>query len=154
MSNDPSALPKQSADISVCPQPTPEELAEMQKELEAIVEKSKRGEQLTLQEENKLLTVELMQVGQRLEMTNKVLNDLVHHTCAAIGLCHKGVLKIDKAAFDNFFLQYDAQLNVGVEEATGAHVIQVQIRPKQEKKILSASAQDVTAVSKSRIIVP
>lgn len=140
---------------------TPQPFAEQQEpqlsippELKVILDKIEKGEPLTPDEENKVLALDLLNTKQELEQTKRVLADMVKHLCAVVGIFHHGLLKIDKTQFENFFTQFDARAAVGVEHVTGNRVIQVQVKPKKNKKILSASTADMQQVEKTRIIQP
>ena len=123
-------------------------------ELVEIMEKIDRGEQLSNEDECKVLAYDLLNTRAQLEQLREVLGEMVKHLCAVIALRHKGQLKIDKAEFQNFFNKFDAQAMIGQENVTGNPVISIAVRPRKEKKLLVASNQEITAANNLRIIQP
>jgi len=131
-----------------------DEVSDLVKEVALILEKQERGETLTVEEENKLLCIELARLKGDLVHTRNLLGEMVKNLCAVIYLFHRGNLHIDKAQFSNFCNQLNSRVLIGTEDVTGNVVITVQTKPRKGKKLIAASENEIQAVQQTRIIQP
>lgn len=156
MSNDQQSSPQLSGETSL--QVIPRDLKEIkdkaERELQEIMDKAERGEELSAEENNQLLALEVCRLRHELHVKQDVAKQMVNHLAAVVALRHNGILMLPKLDYDNFFNRFDARVNIGHEDITGNRVIQVQLRPKQSPGVLTASPQEQQQVEKTRIIVP
>jgi hypothetical protein len=156
MSNDQQPSPQQSGEqkLNVNAVPAAFNPNAVPPELQEIFDKAERGEELLPEEENQLLSLEILRLRHQLVVKQDLAKNMVKHLAAVVALRHNGMIMLPKLDYDSFFNRFDAQVQIGSEDITGNRVVQVQLRPKKTQEILIASPQEQQTVEKTRIIVP